>query len=158
MNLTMSDLKKCCEAAGFTEVKTVLSSGNVAFNSRSASPAAIEAKAEAAMETVLGRRFHTIVRATSSLQVLIESDPYQSHDLPAEAKRVVTFLREPRKAKLSLPIELDGATILKIKGGEIFSAYIPNLHSPVFMTLIEKTFGKEVTTRTWGTLQKCAKA
>jgi hypothetical protein len=27
---------------------------------------------------------------------------------------------------------------------------------PVFMTLIEKTFGKEVTTRTWDTVKKAA--
>ena len=32
MNLKMTDLKQCLEAAGFTEVKTILSSGNVAFN------------------------------------------------------------------------------------------------------------------------------
>jgi hypothetical protein len=29
---------------------------------------------------------------------------------------------------------------------------------PVFMTLIEKTFGKNVTTRTWETVAKCAAA
>ncbi len=30
--------------------------------------------------------------------------------------------------------------------------------APVFMQLIEKTFGKDVTTRTWETLEKVAKA
>ncbi|GIW42749.1 MAG: hypothetical protein KatS3mg077_0031 [Candidatus Binatia bacterium] len=31
MNLKMAELKQCLEAGGFTEVKTILSSGNVAF-------------------------------------------------------------------------------------------------------------------------------
>ena len=53
-----------------------------------------------------------------------------------------------------LPIGLGGARILSIKGREVFSAYVPNPKGPVFMVLIEKTFGKEVTTRTWGTITK----
>jgi uncharacterized protein (DUF1697 family) len=37
MNAKMSELKRCFEAAGYTDVKTVLSSGNVAFDARAAS-------------------------------------------------------------------------------------------------------------------------
>ena len=43
-----------------------------------------------------------------------------------------------------------------MKGGEIYSAYLPTPKGPVFMTLIEKTFGKEQTTRTWDTVTKVA--
>ena len=74
------------------------------------------------------------------------------------AKRIVTFLRQRPTAKLALPIELQGARILSVKGGEIFSAYVPNPKGPVFMALLEKTFGKEVTTRTWETVAKVARA
>src|SRR3954469_17791617 len=74
-----------------------------------------------------------------------------------DAKRVVTFLREPRGNELALPIELDGARILSVQGTEVFSAYVPGPKGPVFMTLIEKTFGKDVTTRTWDTVRKVAK-
>ena len=35
MNAKMPALKKCFEAAGFSDVRTLLSSGNVVFNSRS---------------------------------------------------------------------------------------------------------------------------
>ena len=37
------------------------------------------------------------------------------------------------------------------------AAYVPGAKGPVFMTLIEKTFGKDVTTRTWDTVQKVAR-
>src|SRR5262249_20925316 len=58
------------------------------------------------------------------------------------------------RGKLALPVELDGARILCRRGGELFSAYVPGPRGPVFMTLIQKTFGEEVTTRTWETVQK----
>ena len=51
-----------------------------------------------------------------------------------------------------------GARILGINGREIFTAYVPSPRGPVFMALIEKTFGKDVTTRTWDTVKKCAAA
>lgn len=34
---------------------------------------------------------------------------------------------------------------------------VPGPRGPVFMTLIEKSFGKEVTTRTWDTVAKVAR-
>ena len=37
------------------------------------------------------------------------------------------------------------------------ATYLPNPKGPVFMTLIEKTFGKAVTTRTWETVTKVAR-
>jgi uncharacterized protein (DUF1697 family) len=158
MNAKMPELKRCFEQAGFTDVKTVLSSGNVVFNTRTASEAAIERKAEAAMTEQIGRAFYTIVRPASALIETLESDPYAAFRLPANAKRVVTFLRKPHKVKLSLPIEVDGARILAIRDREIFTAYTPSQRGPVFMTLIEKTFGRDVTTRTWETVRKCAAA
>ncbi len=155
-NCKMPELKKCFEAAGFTEVKTVLSSGNVVFSAREAPVAVLEKKAEAAMEKGLGRAFLTIVRPIEALQAILASDPYAAFRLPAAAKRIVTFLHHPPTSKLSLPIELDGARILCMQGSEIFSAYLPNPRGPVFMTLIEKTFGKQLTTRTWETVKKVA--
>lgn len=158
MNAKMPQLKRCFERAGFTDVKTVLSSGNVVFNARAASPRTLERKAEAAMAKHLGRAFYTIVRPAAALRKLLESDPYRAFRLPAKAKRVVTFVRRPPKAKLSLPLELDGARILAVKGGEVFTAYVPTGRGAAFMVLIEKTFGRDVTTRTWDTIKKCAAA
>ncbi|HJZ93457.1 MAG TPA: DUF1697 domain-containing protein [Gemmataceae bacterium] len=158
MNAKMSELKRCFEGAGFTDVKTVLSSGNVVFTARAASEAALERKAEAAMAKRLGHAFYTIVRPTDSLRKILEADPYATFRLPANAKRVVTFLREAHKSNLSLPLEVDGARILAMNGREVFTAYVPSPRGPVFMALIEKTFGRNVTTRTWDTVKKCAAA
>jgi uncharacterized protein (DUF1697 family) len=153
-NAKMPELKKCFEAAGFTEVKTVLSSGNVVFDARASSESSLERKAEAAMKRALGRAFLTIVRPLDALRTLLDSDPYGDFRLQPAAKRIVTFLRNRPAGTLALPIESDGARILRLDGTEVFSAYVPGPRGPVFMTLLEKTFGKEVTTRTWDTVKK----
>lgn len=159
MNLKMPALKGALEDAGFEEVKTLLSSGNVVFNAPAKPVASLERAVEAAMTAALGKSFATIVRPVAELQALIESDPYAAFRLPKEAKRVVTFVRGKPKATLELPIERDGARILLMRGGEVFSAYVPSPKGPVFMTLIEKAFGKElVTTRTWDTVRKVSNA
>ena len=152
-----ADLQRAFEAADFTEVKTVLSSGNVVFTARSATVAALQRKAETAMERHLGKAYLTIVRSIDALQDLLESDPYRAFRLGAGAKRVVTFLRQPPAKRIALPVEQSGARILVLKGSEAFSAYLQTPAGPVFMTLIEKTFGKDQTTRTWDTVAKIAR-
>ena len=156
-NAKMPVLKQVFESAGFTDVKTVLSSGNVVFSARAASEASLERKAEAAMMKRLGSAFLTIVRPVDALRGMLASDPYRAFRLDPAAKRIVTFLREKPASRLELPIERDGARILSMSDKEIFSAYLPNPKGPVFMTLLEKTFGKEQTTRTWDTVAKVAR-
>jgi hypothetical protein len=64
--------------------------------------------------------------------------------------------REPT-TELALPIEVADSTILTVRGREVFTVYVPTPRGSVFMTLIEKTFGKEVPTRTWETVLKVAR-
>jgi uncharacterized protein (DUF1697 family) len=158
MNATMPDLKRAFEAAGFTEVTTVLSSGNLVFTARSASEASLARKAEAATAERLGHAFLTIVRRLDALRELLGSDPYRGFPLEPGAKRVVTFLREPPSSKIALPIGWRGAHVLAVRDKDAFSAYVRHPKGAAFMTLIERTFGKEQTTRTWETVAKIAKS
>ena len=158
MNAKMPELKRAFEAAGFTAVKPVLSSGNVVFDARRAPESTLQRKAEAAMREELGQAFLTIVRPVAMLQELLASDPYREFRLGVSAKRIVTFLRDEPTVTIALPMERDGARLLALRGRELFSAYLPTPKGAVFMTLIERTFGKEVTTRTWDTVAKVARA
>lgn len=157
-NAKMPALKAAFESAGFTDVRTILGSGNVVFTARKASEASLECRAEAAMANQLGRAFATIVRSVEDLQAIVAADPYADFPVSQGAKRVVTFLRAAPKAKLALPVELDGARVLCLRGREAYSDYLRTPKGPVFMTLIEKTLGKEITTRTWDTVLKLARA
>nr|HET7860025.1 DUF1697 domain-containing protein [Caldimonas sp.] len=158
VNASMPALKACFEAAGFANVRTLLSSGNVAFDARSASPPALERRAEQAMQSGLGHSFLAIVRSADALRRFLDAEPFAEFALPPDAKRVVTFLRSRAPPAVALPIERDGATILRCSGTEVLSAYLPGPRGPVFMTLLERTFGTEITTRTLETVRKCASA
>ena len=158
-NASMPALKVCFENAGFTNVRTLLASGNVVFDARKAANAAIAQRAEQAMEKELGHAFATIVRRQEQLLALLEADAFAHHALPADAKRVVTFLREPGAAPTpSLPVEKEGARILERVGAEVYTFYTPTPKGPVFMQLLERHFGDGITTRTWDTVRKCAQA
>ena len=160
MNAKMPDMKQAFESAGFTAVKTVLSSGNVVFDARKASETSLRRAAEAAMQQRMGRSFLTIVRPVDALRELLEADPYRGLDLDPSAKRIVTFLLDaPAPASLrALPLEQEGARLLAIRGKDVLGGYLRTPKGPVFMSLIEKTFGKEQTTRTWETVGKVARA
>ena len=149
-NAKMPELKRRFEKAGFTDVRTVLGTGNVVFTARAA-------PSDAKAEQVAG--FAAFVRSIDRLQALLDENPFAKlRDLDPKAKRVVTFLREAPAKKPKLPIALHGARILAVQGAEALSAYLPGPEGPVFMSLIEKTFGRDVTTRTWDTLKKVVAA
>ena len=158
MNCKMPELKRALEKAGFTDVKTVISSGNAVFSSRSASETSLEKKCEAAMQKVMGKTFMTIVRSIDELEGLLKADAFGKYTLPANAKRNVTFLRAVPDAKPQLPIEMKGGQILGLHGREAYLYYIPGEADPSFMVSIEKAFGKAITTRTWDTVGRIVKA
>ena len=149
-NAKMPAIRAAFEKAGFTGVVTVLGSGNVVFDARTGSVRALEKKAQEASG------FAAFVRPVEELRQLLASDPYQGARLDSNAKRIVTFVRRAPPPELKLPIERDGACILRFADGMVFSAYLPTPKGPVFMQMIDKAFGKEQTTRTWTTIGKVA--
>jgi uncharacterized protein (DUF1697 family) len=117
---------------------------------------ALVKKIESAMAASLPRSFPVIVCATEHLQTILKQDVYSGFRIFPQEKRVVSFLAKAHPAKVSLPIELNGARILAIRDRDIFTAYTPSDEGPVFMKLLERTFGKNITTRTLDTVKKCA--
>src|SRR2546428_3433207 len=98
-NAKMPEVKKAFEATGFTDVKTVLASGNVVFTARAASEPALQQKIEAALLRRCGTAFLTIVRPVDALRQLLASDPWRAFRIDPAAKRIVTFLREKPATK-----------------------------------------------------------
>ncbi len=157
MNAKMPEVAACFEAAGFTDVRTLLSSGNVVFSAPRKGEAALAQTIEKAIAKGLGRSFLTIVRSIEHLQAMLDRDPFARWRVPAASKRVVTFLREPAAPSTPLPPERDGARIWALEGAEAFTSYVRSAEGPVFMDMIKRTFGEEQTTRTWDTIGKVVK-
>lgn len=157
MNAKNSHLREAFETAGFENVSTVLSSGNVVFDADHEEDAELETLIEAAVDERLGRSFLTIVRSQDHLRGVLESNPYAAHHVPDSAKRVITFLREAR-SNVETPLVEEGVHVVAVQGREVFTAYVPRPKGPIFMRLLEKQFGADQTTRTWNTVTKVARA
>jgi uncharacterized protein (DUF1697 family) len=158
-NCKMPELKRAFELTGFTEVKTVLGSGNVVFSHRTTAESTLERQIEEAIATHLGRRFSTFVRRLDDLSALIEADPFAAFSVTPGAKRNVSFLRALPAVLPTLPIEGDGFQLLALRGHELLTTHIPrHPDGPVFMRKIEEMCGKDVTTCTWETIRKIEKA
>jgi uncharacterized protein (DUF1697 family) len=157
-NLRMQDLRISLERAGFGRVRTVLSSGNAAFDAHADAGPELERAVAAAIAAQVGRVFPAIVRSADHLAALLHTDPFAGLGLPPGSKRVISFLRDTRPSKRSLPLTEGTATVIRQIDREAFTAYLPSPQGPVFMKLIEQAYGKEVTTRTWETVARCAQA
>lgn len=158
MNAPSAALREAFEAAGFADVRTVIASGNVVFTAGARlSPATIRRRAEDALEERLGRRFLTILRPIEALRGLLAADPWQQWPVPDGAKRVVTFFLAEPETVPELPLARAGATLYAVRGAEAYCAYVPSARGGEFMGVIERTFGKDITTRTWDTVRRIAR-
>ena len=95
LNAKMPELHAAFETAGFVDVKTVLSSGNVLFSAPAGKAESLARQCEAAMAAHLGRSFWTVVVSVAELRALVAADPWHAFKVPPAAKQVVSFLRAP---------------------------------------------------------------
>ena len=69
--LKSAELKAVVESMGFTEVKTILASGNVVFEAGDAKPDALERDLHAALERATGLKSDVHVRNRADLEALV---------------------------------------------------------------------------------------
>jgi uncharacterized protein (DUF1697 family) len=117
--LTMADLVKLCEKAGFSGVRTYIQSGNVVFDS-SATEARVKATLEKALAVKLGKPVGVFVRRAADLERVVADNPFRT----APPNRViVVFLDEaPPKAALAAVTPPTGER-LALHGRELYIHY-----------------------------------
>lgn len=155
-NMRNEKLRGVFEELGFTNVKTVISSGNVLFESSETDASKLEAKIEAALPERLGFAGTTIIRSLEDLEKLAAAQPFAGYDHGPKTSLNVTFLKHAPKHHE--PIEGRGFTIVKDFRREVCSVIdITATKTPDFMAKAEKAFGKQITTRTWKTVERIVK-
>lgn len=73
--LPMTELKRMCEAAGFTAVRTYIASGNVVFDSKKSAPQ-VKAALEAALLQYAGKPVQVMVRTAPELVEVLAGNPF----------------------------------------------------------------------------------
>jgi uncharacterized protein (DUF1697 family) len=160
-NMRNDKLRGVFEKLRFENVKTVISSGNVIFESPSRSIRKLEERIENALPEQLGFRSTTIIRSQGQLQKLVDKNPFQGMGHSQKSSLNVTFLKKKRKIDLKFPYHVDNRdyTLLGMYDAAICSVIdLTSAKTPDLMIWLEKRFGKEITTRTWKTVERILKA
>lgn len=157
----MGELKSCLETTGYQDVKTVLNSGNVFAKSMLKSTEEVEAQLTHLLEETFGFHIPVIARKATAIKTLMESNPFSEITLTEDIRRYISFLKQPLdKTILELPYTTvdNSFEILYFTGSEVISVLnVSKIKSTDAMQVLEKTFGKNMTTRNWNTLERLEK-
>lgn len=152
--IAMADLRALLEDLGYTDVATLLNSGNVVFNAGRGTPAHHATRIAAAVEARIGVSTNTLVLPGNALDAAIDRNPFgERADDPS--RLLVGFYLDDDRA----PFE----ALAKAHPGEAFAVgadacyvWCPDgiLDSPVAAALGGAKFRDRVTARNWATVLK----
>jgi hypothetical protein len=141
-NMHGSKLCNVFEKLGFTNVASVISSGNVIFDSPSKNIAGLESEIEKALPKYLGFSSTTIIRSQNDLRALVGKNPFKNKEHSLKTYLIVTFLKDKKL----------------VPGGVICTTInMGQPRTPKVMADLEKKYAKAVTTRTWLTILRILK-
>jgi uncharacterized protein (DUF1697 family) len=159
-NMRNDKLRSVFEELGFTNVSTVISSGNVLFESPRKDAEKLEKVIEDAISAQLGFTSTTIIRSYDQLRALVAKNPFNGLEHTKKTNLAVTFLKHtPRIDSSSFDqTEHDGYRVLGIHDRAVCSIVdLTSAKTPQLMSWLEKQFGKDITTRTWKTVDRIIK-
>lgn len=153
-NMQNAKLRSVFEALGFTNVRSVISSGNILFESSHGSIEKLERDIEAAFPEILGFTTTVIIRSKEEIQALLDKAPFEGISHSPATSLNVTFLRHT-PAPHTQPPQGAHYTVIAIYQREVCAIIdTTQAKTPDYMRKAEKIYGKQITTRTWKTLER----
>ena len=152
----MARLKALLERLGYTDVVTLLQSGNVVFGSRVRRTAQLEQSLEAAIEEEFGFQVSVLVRTHAELAAVVAANPLPGAE-KTPSQFLVTFLSGvPEPARLA---ELDAEAYrpdeFRAVGREIYARFPQGIgRSKLAVALGKARLGVTSTARNWSTVTK----
>lgn len=161
VNMTNDKLRGVFERLGFERVASVLSSGNIVFGSPDTEVPVLERRIEQALTADLGLASRTIVRTLDELRALLGSDPFPGLAHSPTTYLTATFLKHAPATPGPVP-EPPGSLTRFVRydpDARAVLAVTDNSNpgqGSAFMTRLERLYGKDITTRTWLSVQRVA--
>lgn len=152
----MDALRKLLEANGFTEVKTLLASGNVVFASKQSDAGKLRSKLEKIIEEEFGFAVSVLLRSDKGIAALVKADPFKGVKVDKDTRLYITFLTDSSSAKLNKDHQENG--VHAITKDYVASVLRVGTGTPDHMDYLVKLFGSNITTRNWNTVLKIDKA
>jgi uncharacterized protein (DUF1697 family) len=157
---TNQQLRYALESLGLSNVTSVISSGNLIFESAETDTHALEDMIEAAWPRLLGFEATTIVRNQAQLQEIVDLDPFNGTPHAPQSYQLVTFFRRPGKPSFELPFYPPGKPykVIDYANGVLFTVTDNTVVKTTdLMIWLEKQFSKDITSRTPLTIQRILK-
>lgn len=153
----MDVLKRAFEDLGYTNVQTVLASGNVVFEAQEVDVLALETK----LEEACGFAVPCIVRTMAEVRAIANLKPFKDIVVSVGTRLFVTFLYDNIKKplKISPEIKKEDFEIVSTTNGEVFSVLSlqHTFRSTDAMKILGDLYGKKITTRSWNTIYRILK-
>ncbi len=150
-------LKKALQNTDFLNVKTLLHSGNVIFE-RDQQTKEVSAIVEKVLATNFPFLIDTIIRPFNEITALIQSNPFKEIVVTPQLRLSITFLAEKpsKELKEKKNFPKGDFEILTVTDHEVASAFTlsKSMGTTKLMEILEKYYGKRVTTRNWNTVVK----
>ena len=89
-----ADVRALAEAAGGTDARSVIATGNVVFRSRKA-PATLEREMEKACAAAFGQATEIVVRTAEDWRALMAANPFPDQSETSPARVLVWAMRDP---------------------------------------------------------------
>ncbi|WP_153346405.1 DUF1697 domain-containing protein [Nocardia aurantia] len=160
-NMRGEKLREVFTGLGFESVGSVLTSGNIVFGSTETDVPALESRIQKALTSELGIAGGTLIRSRDELRELVDSAPFGERTHGRGSYLTVTFVKSDAPGAPSRPLPAELAPVIEILGYDAAAravfAVIDNSKggsTPSHMAWLERMYGKDITTRTWLTVQK----
>ena len=156
----MVELRELLEENGYSNVRTLLASGNVVFESDEVSLEKLTEKLDVLMTKHFGFAIKNIVRKFADIKKLVASDPFKHIAVTPLTRLYITFLSDKPITQHTIPhVSPDGGfVILFVTSTEVISykTLSENSGTTDAMKILVQEFGKNITTRNWNTVKKIA--
>jgi uncharacterized protein (DUF1697 family) len=153
--IKMQELAKAFESLGFSNVKTLIQSGNVIFESAPTDDEKLTKRIEKKLEAMAGWTIDVFVMEVAELKSLVEANPFAKAKSGVNGKKYITLFQGKMDAKSEL-LRQDDVEIVKIESGKLYWIALPGKAGRAVMPRIlnVKPWAAATTTRNWNTIQK----
>lgn len=154
--LPMAQLRDALTAEGFTDVRTLLQSGNVVLDAARTAPEKVERRLEKLIKDRFELTVPCLVRTGSELRDALAVNPLAELADDGSKMMVIFLGAEPDPALLAEhdPVALDPERIV-FRGREIYQ-WCPNgiREAPLLQPFVERNLKVKATARNWNTATK----
>ena len=155
----MDRLRGIFESLGFSNVETLIASGNVIFDSKSKDESLLVKMIEKKMKEELGFEASTFLRSIAELAEIANHQPFPKSQMDSATALNIAFLSAPlddksKKLLMALKSDIDD---FHVHGREVYWLCLNKQSESKFSNVVlEKTLGRKSTLRGLNTVRKMA--